>query len=433
MPPTKAISIIEKQVGADNLAAVIIEPIQGEGGFIVPADGFLPALVDWCRANDVVFIADEIQTGFARTGAMFASELFGIVPDLITTAKGIAGGLPLGGRHGPRRDHGCLARRRPRRHLRRQPDRVRRGARRHRGLRERRPDRARERDRRASSRTRLTALQAADPRIGDVRGHGAMIAAEFVDPATGEPDAALTAAVAKACIAQGVIVLTCGTYGNVIRFLPPLSIPDDLLHEGIDVVAAALRSRVDPTLAPDPARGEPGPRAASPPATRSSRRSRMTEITRDVVIIGAGAAGLTAANELRKAGLSVAVLEARDRVGGRLWTDVIDGAMLEIGGQWVSPDQDALIETIADLGLETYERYREGDSVYVGPDGHAHPLHGGRLPGRARDRARDHRDHRASSTRWSPRSTPTGRGSTRRPPSGTDLVGRLAARADRRR
>jgi 4-aminobutyrate aminotransferase/(S)-3-amino-2-methylpropionate transaminase len=87
---------------------------------------------------------------------------------------------------------------------------------------------------------RLQQLQAADPRIGDVRGHGAMIAAEFVDPATGEPDAALTAAVAKASIAQGVIVLTCGTYGNVIRFLPPLSITDDLLHEGLDVVAAAL-------------------------------------------------------------------------------------------------------------------------------------------------------------------------------------------------
>ena len=95
----------------------------------------------------------------------------------------------------------------------------------------------------------------------------------------------------------------------------------------------------------------------------------MTEITRDVVVIGAGAAGLTAANDLRAAGLSVAVLEARDRVGGRLWTDVIDGAMLEIGGQWVSPDQDALIDTVAELGLETYSRYREGDSVYVGPDG----------------------------------------------------------------
>lgn len=95
----------------------------------------------------------------------------------------------------------------------------------------------------------------------------------------------------------------------------------------------------------------------------------MTELTRDVVIVGAGAAGLTAANELRKAGLSVVVLEARDRVGGRLWTDVVDGAMLEIGGQWVSPDQEALKETLADLGLETYRRYREGDSLYIGEDG----------------------------------------------------------------
>ena len=86
---------IEKQVGADNLAAIIIEPIQGEGGFIVPAPGFLPALLAWCRANGVVFIADEVQTGFARTGAMFACEHEGVVPDLITTAKGIAGGLPL--------------------------------------------------------------------------------------------------------------------------------------------------------------------------------------------------------------------------------------------------------------------------------------------------------------------------------------------------
>lgn len=106
----------------------------------------------------------------------------------------------------------------------------------------------------------------------------------------------------------------------------------------------------------------------------------MNEITRDVVVIGAGAAGLTAANTLRNAGLSVAVLEARDRVGGRLWTDEIDGAMLEIGGQWVSPDQDALIDTVAELGLETFSRYREGDSVYVGPDGVAHRFTGEMFP-----------------------------------------------------
>ncbi|WP_454148998.1 flavin monoamine oxidase family protein [Microbacterium lacticum] len=106
----------------------------------------------------------------------------------------------------------------------------------------------------------------------------------------------------------------------------------------------------------------------------------MAEITRDVLIVGAGAAGLTAANELKKAGLSVAVLEARDRVGGRLWTDTIEGAMLEIGGQWVSPDQTALIETVADLGLDTFSRYREGDSVYVGPDGTAHRFTGEMFP-----------------------------------------------------
>ncbi|WP_292829384.1 4-aminobutyrate--2-oxoglutarate transaminase [Microbacterium sp.] len=235
----KAISIMEKQVGADNLAAIIIEPIQGEGGFIVPADGFLPALVDWCRANDVVFIADEVQTGFARTGAMFASERFGIVPDLITTAKGIAGGLPLaavtgrseimdashagglGGTYGgnPIACAAAIAAI---------------DAFENDGLIERANELG------AVLIERLAEIQAADPRLGDIRGRGAMVAAEFVDPATGEPDAGLTAAVATACIAQGVIVLTCGTYGNVIRFLPPLSISDDLLREGLDVVAAAL-------------------------------------------------------------------------------------------------------------------------------------------------------------------------------------------------
>src|SRR3954451_19025256 len=106
----------------------------------------------------------------------------------------------------------------------------------------------------------------------------------------------------------------------------------------------------------------------------------MTEITRDVVIIGAGAAGLTAAMELKKAGLTVAVLEARDRVGGRLWTDDIDGATLEIGGQWVSPDQDALIETLGELGLETYSRYREGINIYLGQNGERRTFEGEIFP-----------------------------------------------------
>ena len=233
--PATAIDLIEKQVGVENLAALVIEPIQGEGGFIVPAPGFLAALADWCRANDVVFIADEVQTGFARTGEMFAVDHEGVVPDLIVTAKGIAGGLPLsavtgraeimdaphvgglGGTYGGNpiacaaalavietiEDDGLV-------------------------------DRAREIEKTMVE--RLTALQQTDPRIGDVRGRGAMIAVELVQPGTTTPDADLTKRVAAAAHARGLIVLTCGTYGNVLRFLPPLSMPDHLLAEGLDVL-----------------------------------------------------------------------------------------------------------------------------------------------------------------------------------------------------
>ncbi len=235
----RAITQIEKQIGADNLAAVIIEPIQGEGGFIVPAEGFLPTLVEWCRANKVVFIADEVQTGFARTGDMFASNHEGIVPDLMVMAKGIAGGLPLsavtgraeimdapqvggiGGTYGgnPLACAAALATIAAYES-------------------ENLVGRAREIG--AILTGRLNAIQTRDKRIGDVRGRGAMIAIELVDAVTGAPDAALTGRVVAAAHAQGVILLTCGTYGNVIRFLPPLSIPDALLIEGVQVLQAAL-------------------------------------------------------------------------------------------------------------------------------------------------------------------------------------------------
>jgi 4-aminobutyrate aminotransferase / (S)-3-amino-2-methylpropionate transaminase / 5-aminovalerate transaminase len=234
-----ALLTIEKQIGANNLAAIIIEPIQGEGGFIVPATGFLAELSSWAKANDVVFIADEIQTGFARTGAMFACDHEGVVPDLITTAKGIAGGLPLaavtgradlmdaphagglGGTYGgnPVACAAALAAL---------------DAYEHGGL----IQRAQQIGELAFA--RLNAAKQTDPRIGEVRGRGAMIAIEIVDPTTGAPDVQLTGAVAKAAHAQGVIVLTCGTYGNVIRLLPPLSIPDHLLAEGLDILLDAL-------------------------------------------------------------------------------------------------------------------------------------------------------------------------------------------------
>jgi 4-aminobutyrate aminotransferase/(S)-3-amino-2-methylpropionate transaminase len=235
----RAISLIDKQIGASNLAAILIEPIQGEGGFIVPAPGFLAELSEWAKANGVVFIADEVQTGFARTGDLFASTHEGIVPDLIVTAKGIAGGLPLsavtgraeimdaphsgglGGTYGgnPIACAAALA-----------------------AIAIYEGDGLVQRAREIGSLLfqRLGALKKSDPRVGDVRGRGAMVAIELVDPESGEPDAALTGRVAAAVHAQGVVLLTCGTYGNVIRFLPPLSISDSLLNEGLDVVAEAL-------------------------------------------------------------------------------------------------------------------------------------------------------------------------------------------------
>jgi 4-aminobutyrate aminotransferase/(S)-3-amino-2-methylpropionate transaminase len=235
----QAIDMIEKQIGANNLAAVVIEPIQGEGGFIVPAAGFLPTLVDWCRDSGVVFIADEVQTGFARTGEMFACDHEGVVPDLIVTAKGIAGGLPLsavtgraeimdaphvgglGGTYGgnPLACAAALA----------VIDTIEES-----GL----IDRAAEIGKIMVE--RLTAMQADDPRIGDVRGRGAMIAVELVKPGTTEPDAELTKAIAARAHAAGLVVLTCGTYGNVLRFLPPLSMPDHLLHDGLDILVTAF-------------------------------------------------------------------------------------------------------------------------------------------------------------------------------------------------
>ena len=236
----RAITVIDKQVGAANLAAVVIEPIQGEGGFIVPAEGFLPTLLDWCRANDVVFIADEVQTGFARTGAMFACEHEGIVPDLIVTAKGIADGMPLsavtgraeimdaphvsglGGTYGGN-PVACAAALATIETI--EVD----------GL------VARAARIEALMKDTLFRLQAEDDRIGDVRGRGAMIAVELVKAGTTEPDAELTRALCAAAHQAGVIVLSCGTFGNVLRFLPPLSISDELLHEALDVLELILR------------------------------------------------------------------------------------------------------------------------------------------------------------------------------------------------
>ncbi len=233
------ISLMHTQVGEENIAAVVIEPIQGEGGFIVPPSGFLPGLAEFCRAHDILLIADEIQSGFCRTGDWFACEQENVVPDLVTTAKGIAGGLPLagvtgraeimdavhpgglGGTYGGN-PVACAAAL---------------GA----------IETMRKEDLPAAARRigetmlpRLRKLAAEHPVIGDVRGRGAMIAIELVRPGRTEPDSAAAAALARACHAQGLLVLTCGTYGNVLRLLPPLVIGEALLDEGLSILEDAV-------------------------------------------------------------------------------------------------------------------------------------------------------------------------------------------------
>ncbi|MDF2051377.1 4-aminobutyrate--2-oxoglutarate transaminase [Arthrobacter sp. Cr_A7] len=242
----RAITMIEKQIGGDQVAAIIIEPIQGEGGFIVPAEGFLPALAAWAKEKGIVFIADEVQSGFCRTGEWFAVNHEGVIPDIMTLAKGIAGGMPLsaitgradlldavhpgglGGTYGgnPVACAAALASI---------------------GSMEEYDLAGRARHIEAVATTRLRELQTelagtGTGVIGDIRGRGAMLAIELVQAGSKEPNPELTKAVAAACLKEGVIILTCGTYGNVIRLLPPLVITDDLLNDGLDVLAAAIKA-----------------------------------------------------------------------------------------------------------------------------------------------------------------------------------------------
>jgi 4-aminobutyrate aminotransferase/(S)-3-amino-2-methylpropionate transaminase len=235
----RTIGYLEKTVGASDLACLVVEPIQGEGGFMVPADGYLPALQEWCTANGIVFIADEIQSGMARTGAYFASEHFGLVPDLVLSAKGIAGGLPLAGVTGRAEimdasqpgglggtfggnPVACAAAIAVFEHIER--DDLLGEAKRIEGV----------------LKPALLELQKQHPIIAEVRGIGAMIAIEFADPETHAPLADVPGKVAAFAAQQGVLVLTAGTYGNVIRFLPSLAITDAQLLDAVGVVDAAL-------------------------------------------------------------------------------------------------------------------------------------------------------------------------------------------------
>jgi len=233
---------IEKEIGAHNVAAILIEPIQGEGGFIVPPVGFLPGLAEYSRQHGIVFMADEVQTGFARTGNMFAVEAENVVPDILITAKGIGGGLPLAGVTGRAEimdsvhvaglggtfggnPIACAAAL---------------GA-----IATIEEDGLIERARHIGQilGDGLRALAAKYPVIGEVRGRGAMQAIELIDPNSAdgkEPNPAALAKVLKYCTSNGVFILSAGTYGNVIRFLPPVVITDQLLSDALNVLDEAF-------------------------------------------------------------------------------------------------------------------------------------------------------------------------------------------------
>jgi 4-aminobutyrate aminotransferase/(S)-3-amino-2-methylpropionate transaminase len=236
-----ALDEMHKHIGEENIAAVIAEPIQGEGGFVVPAPGFLKGLADFCAMHGICFIADEIQSGLGRAGRWYAIEDEGIVPDLVTTAKSLGAGLPisavtgraelldavhaggLGGTYGtnPVAAAAALA----------VLDKI-----------EREDLLARSRSLGASIMGRFGAMKERHGVIGDVRGRGAMCAIELVgDRSTKEPlPGDRMNAIARRCLEEGVIVLTAGTYGNVIRLLPPLTIEDALLEDGLDVLDRAI-------------------------------------------------------------------------------------------------------------------------------------------------------------------------------------------------
>ena len=236
----RAITYMEKRIGGANLAAIVIEPIQGEGGFIVPAPGFLTAIAAWAKENGIVMVADEVQSGIARTGKWFASEWEPtFVPDLVTIAKGIGGGMVISGVTG-RADIMDAA---------------------HAGgiggtfggnpvsaaaavavLKQIENGGVIEAANRIESvlRPALEALKAKYSIIGEIRGHGAMIAIEFVEAGTRNPNSAAVDAIVKHCHSNGVLVLNAGTYNNVIRFLPPLVITNELLHDALEVLEAGI-------------------------------------------------------------------------------------------------------------------------------------------------------------------------------------------------
>ncbi len=237
-----AITMMDRQIGGDRIAALVVEPVLGEGGVVVPGEGFLEALSAYCEENGIVFVADEVQAGFARTGKWFSIEHSGVVPDIVTTAKGLGGGLPIGGVTGraelmdsvhpgglgstfggnPVSCAAALAA----------------------------IEEVRSKDLLQAAwrigeifSARLRPLVEECAAVGDVRVRGAMAAIEFVsDRKARTPDQKAANRVLASCHEQGVIALKAGTFDNVVRILPPLVIGEELLIDGLEVMEKAVRA-----------------------------------------------------------------------------------------------------------------------------------------------------------------------------------------------
>ncbi len=231
--------MLDTRVPPKNIAAFIVEPVLGEGGYVVPPAAFLPRLRELCDEHDILLIADEVQSGYGRTGKMFAVEHFGVAPDIMTLAKSIASGLPLSAvvatsklmDHWEPAAHGstfggnpvsCAA-----------------------GIatldvfkRERVIENAR--DKGAELIRRLRELQQRMPSIGDVRGLGMMVGVELVDK-HGKPDKHLQKKIRQVCLDSGLVILSCGTEDNVLRLVPPLNLSQQELDEGWQILSAAFQ------------------------------------------------------------------------------------------------------------------------------------------------------------------------------------------------
>ena len=231
--------LLKTQTAPQETAAIVVEPVLGEGGYVVPPAAFLRALRQICDEHGILLIFDEVQTGFGRTGKFFALEHFGVTPDILVMAKGLASGMPLscvaarreimrkwspgshGGTYGPNLVSAAAAVETIRVMKQEQlpENSLARGAQLMQGLR---------------------ALQKDFPIIGDVRGLGCMVATEFVDADTREPSKPLTQQIVKYCADHDLLLLTCGSYENVIRWIPPLVVNEQQIDEALSIFAAAL-------------------------------------------------------------------------------------------------------------------------------------------------------------------------------------------------